>query len=164
MILTVENFILIVGGVLTSLHARLLYDFSVDVVPALRSIKGSSHIEMMQAINVKIENPVFFLSFFGPILLLPIATYLHWNEPQFSWLLAASIIQIFGCNAVTAAGNIPLNNKLAEVDTGNLSEAEADKIRTQFQGSGAKWMRFHTVRTISAIIATTLLFIICLSK
>jgi hypothetical protein len=35
---------------------------------------------------VKIENPVFFLSFFGPIVLLPLAAFLHWGQPQFVWL------------------------------------------------------------------------------
>lgn len=106
--ITLANIILVVGGVLTALHAGLLYDFSVDIVPALRSIKGTAHITMMQAINVKIENPVFFLSFFGPIVLLPLAAVLHWGEPQFGWLLAASVIQIFGCEAVTVAGNNPV--------------------------------------------------------
>jgi uncharacterized membrane protein len=162
--ITLANIVLVVGGVLTALHAGLLYDFSVDIVPALRSIKGAAHIAMMQAINTKIENPVFFLSFFGPILLLPLATVLHWGEPQFGWLLAASVIQIFGCEAVTVAGNIPLNNKLAKIEADKLSEAEADKIRTDFQGPGTPWMRFHTLRTLAAITATTIVFVVCLSK
>jgi uncharacterized membrane protein len=160
----IEYLVLVVGGLLTALHAGLLYDFSVDIVPALRSIKGSAHISMMQAINTKIENPVFFLSFFGPIVLLPLATALHWGKPQFPWLLAASVIQIFGCEGVTVAGNIPLNNKLARIDASNLSEVEADRIRKQFQGPATPWMRFHTIRTLAAIAATTIVFVVCLSK
>jgi uncharacterized membrane protein len=159
-----ENLVLVAGGVLTALHAGLLYDFSVDIVPALRSLKGSSHISMMQAINAKIENPIFFLSFFGPIVLLPLATFLHWGKPQFSWLLAASVIQIIGSEGVTVAGNIPLNNKLAKIDANKLAEAEADKIRKEFQGPGTPWMRFHTIRTLAAITATTIVFVVCLSK
>jgi uncharacterized membrane protein len=162
--LTLANIVLVVGGVLTALHAGLLYDFSVDIVTALRSIKGTAHISMMQAINVKIENPVFFLSFFGPIILLPLAAWLHWGEPQFVWLVAASLIQILGCEAVTAVGNIPLNNELNKIDPEKLSEAEADKIRKEFQGPGTPWMRYHLIRTLAAITATTILFIVCLSK
>jgi uncharacterized membrane protein len=158
------NIVLVVGGVLTALHAGLLYDFSVDIVPAMRSIKGTSHISMMQAINVKIENPVFFFSFFGPIILLPLATFLHWGKPQFPWLLAASVIQIIGSEGVTVAGNIPLNNQLAKIDANKLSEAEADKIRKEFQGPGTPWMRLHTIRTLASIAATTLIFVVCLSK
>jgi len=161
--ISLTNIVLVVGGVLTALHAGLLYDFSVDTVPALRSIKGTTHISMMQAINVKIENPIFFLSFFGPIVLLPLAAFLLREEPQFAWLLAASIIQIVGSAGVTVAGNIPLNNKLAKINSNQLSEAEADRIRTEFQGPGTPWMRLHTVRTLSSIAATTLLFLVSLS-
>jgi uncharacterized membrane protein len=159
-----EDLVLVAAGVTTALHAGLLYDFSVDIVPALRSIKGTAHISMMQAINVKIENPVFFISFFGPVVLLPAAALLHRGEPQFAWLAAASAIQILGCDAVTVAGNIPLNNGLAKVDASRLTEAEADRIRTEFQGPGTPWMRLHAVRTLSAIAATTIVFIVCLSK
>ena len=161
--ISLTNIVLVVGGVLTALHAGLLYDFSVDTVPALRSIKGTTHISMMQAINVKIENPIFFLSFFGPIVLLPLAAFLLREEPQFAWLLAASIIQIVGSAGVTVAGNIPLNNKLAKINSNQLSEAEADRIRNEFQGPGTPWMRLHTVRTLSSIAATTLLFLVSLS-
>jgi uncharacterized membrane protein len=164
MSVTFENLILIAAGGLTALHAGLLYDFSVDIVPALRSIKGTAHISMMQAINVKIENPVFFLSFFGPIVLLPLAAFLHRGKPQFAWLLAASIIQIFGCEGITVAGNIPLNNQLAKIGADQLSEAEADRIRKEFQGPKMPWMRFHTIRTLAAIAATIILFLVCLSK
>ena len=162
--MTFENSVLVIAGVLTGLHAGLLYDFSVDIVPALRSIKGTAHIAMMQAINVKIENPVFFLSFFGPIVLLPLSAYLHLGEPQFVWLVAASVIQIVGCDGVTVAGNIPLNSTLAAIDPVTLSEEEADRIRTEFQGPGSRWMRLHTIRTLAAITATTILFVVCLSK
>jgi uncharacterized membrane protein len=162
--MNVENTILVTGGVLTALHAGLLYDFSVDIVPALRSTKGTTHISMMQAINRKIENPVFFLSFFGPMVLLPWATVLHWGKPQFPALLAASIIQIVACEGVTMTQNIPLNSKLAKIDVNRLSEPEADRIRTEFQGPGTPWMRFHTIRTLAAITATAILFGVCLSK
>jgi hypothetical protein len=87
--MNVENTILVTGGVLTALHAGLLYDFSVDIVPALRSTKGTTHISMMQAINRKIENPVFFLSFWSMVL-LP-GRHLHWANHSSPALLAASI-------------------------------------------------------------------------
>jgi uncharacterized membrane protein len=54
--------------------------------------------------------------------------------------------------------NIPLNNQLAKIDVNRLSEPEADRIRKEFQGPGAPWMRFHTVRTLAAITAAAILF------
>jgi len=61
-------------------------------------------------------------------------------------------------------GNIPLNKELDQVDVSQLSEAEADKIRTEFQGPGSRWMRLHAIRTFSGTAATALVLIACLTK
>ncbi len=161
--MTLESIVLVAGGVLTGLHAGLLYDFSVDIVPSLRKLKAKAHIEMFQSIDKTITNPVFFLSFFGPIILLPLAAFLFRGEPPFAWLAAASLIQILLCNGVTVTTHLPLNADLAKVDTGNISEAEAEKIRQAFQGPNSKWIRFHAVRTLAAIATTALVFVACLS-
>jgi len=153
----------VVGGVLTGLHAGLLYDFAVDVVPSLRKLKAKAHIEMFQSIDKTITNPVFFLSFFGPIILLPLAALLFRGESPFAWLAAASVIQILFCNGVTMTAHLPLNAELAKVDTSKISDAEAEKIRQTFQGPGSKWVYFHAIRTWAGIVATTLVFMACLS-
>lgn len=162
--MTLENIVLVIGATFTGLLAGLFYTFNVAVVPALRSIKGTQHIAAMQAINLKIKNPVFFLSFFGPTILLPFAAYLHRGTAEFPLLVAASALHIIGANGVTIAGNIPLNERLDKVDSNHLSEAEADAIRKEFQGVGSAWMRYHNVRTLASIAATAILFIVCLSK
>jgi uncharacterized membrane protein len=162
--MTLENVVLVIGGTLTGLFAGLLYTFNVAIVPALRSIKGTQHIAALQAINKKIKNPIFFLSFFGPTILLPLAAYLHWGTAEFPLLVAAAALHIIGGNGVTIAGNIPLNDKLDRVDSNQLSEAEADQIRKEFQGAGTPWMRYHNVRTLAVTAATALVFIVCLSK
>lgn len=157
--MSLENAVLVAGGVLAGLHAGLLYDFSVDVVPAMRKLKPKAHIEMFQAIDKTITNALFFPSFFGPIILLPLAAFLLRDTPQFGWLLAASAIQIVFCNGATVVGNLPLNAELAKVDTSKISEAEAEKIRREFQGPGSKWMRFHTVRTLAGTTAMALVLV-----
>lgn len=159
-----EDIVLVVGGTLTGLFAGLLYAFNVAFVPALRQLKAKAHIAAMQAINRKILNPVFFLSFFGPAILLPLAAFLQRGGAQFGLLAAATILHIAGGIGVTIAGNVPLNEKLDKVDVGCISEAEADKIREEFQGPASSWMRLHNLRTLAAIVATALVFIACLSK
>jgi uncharacterized membrane protein len=159
-----EDIVLVVGGTLTGLFAGLLYAFSVAVVPALRRLKGTEHLAAMQSVNRKILNPVFFLSFFGPTILLPLAAFLHRSGPPFGLLVAAAVLHIVGANGVTIVGNVPLNDQLAKRDVSHLSEAEADHIRKAFQGKGAPWMRWHTVRTLAATAATALVFLACLSK
>ncbi len=158
--MALERIALVAAGVLTGLHAGLLYDFSVDVVPSLRKLKA--HIEMFQAIDKTIANPVFFLSFFGPIVLLPLAAFSFRGEPRFPYLLAAALIQIVACCGATVAGNLPLNARLAKVDTDRISDSEADKIRSDFQGPGSAWMRWHTLRTIAGTAAPALALVACL--
>jgi uncharacterized membrane protein len=162
--MTLENILLVLGGTLTGLLAGVFYAFNVAVVPALRRLKAREHIAAMNAINDKIKNPIFFLSFFGPTLLLPLAAYLHRAESTFPLLVAAALLHIVGSNGVTAAGNIPLNERLDKVNLDQISDAEAEQIRQDFQGPGSPWMRFHAVRTLAAIAATALVFIVCLMK
>jgi uncharacterized membrane protein len=162
--MTFENVVLVVGGTLTGLLAGLLYAFNVAFVPALRDIKATPHIALMQSLNQKIQNPVFFLSFFGPTIVLPLAAYLHRSGPQFPLLVVAAGLHIIGANGVTVVGNIPLNDKLDKLDVNQLSEAEADQIRNEFQGQGKPWMQFHNIRTLAEMGATALVFIACLSK
>lgn len=162
--MTFENIVLVAGGTLTGLIAGLFYAFNVAVVPGLRSLKGTQHIAAMRAISVKIKNPIFFLSFFGPSILLPWAAWLHWGAAQFPLLVAAAALHIIGANGVTIAGNLPLNDRLEKLDLSQLSEAEADRIRQEFQGPESPWMRFHNLRTLAAMAATILVFVACLSK
>ena len=162
--MTLENIVLVISGTLTGLLAGLLYAFNVAFVPALRSIKATEHIAAMQSLNKKIQNPVFFLSFFGPTVLLPLAAYLHRGGPQFPLLVVAAGLHIIGANGVTIMGNLPLNDNLDKHNVSQLSEAEADQIRVEFQGAGKPWMQFHNIRTLAEVAATALVFIACLSK
>lgn len=160
-----ENGVLVVGGTLTGLLAGLFYAFNVAVVPSLRNLNSSQHIAAMQSINAKIQNPVFFLSFFGPTLLLPLAAYLHRGDrAEFAMLAAAAVIFIVGANGITMAVHIPLNEKLDKVDVSRESSTEAEQIREEYQGAGSTWMRWHTARTLATTASTALVFIVCLSK
>ena len=68
-------------------------------------------------------------------------------------MIAASITYIAGVLAVTAAGNIPLNNALAKFD---ISSASATAIADQRKAFETSWNRFHLIRTIFSIITTGL--------
>lgn len=158
-----ENLVLVAGGTLSGLLAGLFYAFSVAIVPALRIMNPKEHIRASQAVNVKIINPVFMLSFLGPTVLLPLAAYLLRGGAQFPWLAAAAALHVIGVNGVTMMGNVPLNERLDKVNADQLSEAEAERVRGDYQGEGAGWMRLHTIRTLASIAATALVFIACLA-
>ncbi len=162
--MTLENLVLVAGGVLTGLLAGVFYSFQVAIVPGMRAVKAAQHLAVMKGINIRIKNPVFMLSFMGPSLLLPLAAYLHRGTQLFPVLVAAALLHILGANGVTAAGNLPLNDRLEAIDIDRLSEDDAERIRTDFQGRGSPWMRYHAIRTLASIAATILVLIACLSK
>lgn len=162
--MNLDTGVLVTAGTLTGLLAGLFYAFNVAIVPGLRSIPSSQHIAAMQAINAKIQNPIFFVSFFGPTLLLPLAAYLHRDKPQFALLATAAVLFIVGANGLTIAVHLPLNAKLDQAELATLSQAEADQMRADYQGAGTTWMRWHTVRTLATTAAAALVLIACLSK
>lgn len=150
-----ESILLIITGVLTALLAGTFFGYATSVNGGLHKLRDDEYVRAMQSINIVIQNPLFFLCFMGPVVLLPFSIFLMYgNDLQFWLLLVASVIYIIGTFGITVVGNVPLNDRLAKSDPTNAREA-----RAQFENP---WNRLHAVRTIAAIIATTLIFIVCL--
>jgi uncharacterized membrane protein len=152
----IESILLITTGVLTTLLTGTFFGYAVSVNGALHTLRDDEYVRAMQAINTVIQNPLFFLSFMGPVILLPVSTFLAYgdNSMQFWLLLLATIIYIVGTFGVTVVGNVPLNEQLAKADPATAREA-----RTRFE---KPWNRLHTIRTVAGIITTTLFFIACI--
>ena len=151
--------ILILTATLTGLIAGLFYAYSCSVNPGLARLKDLEYLSAMQHINSVILNPLFFLTFVGTLLLLPISTWLQYiqgNSNTYYLLLGASLIYIIGVFGVTAAGNVPLNDMLAKADLNSLSITELSALRAQFE---KPWLQFHHIRTISVVIS--FIFTLC---
>lgn len=73
------NIVLILAATAAALMAGLFYSWSCSVVPGLAKLSDANYLASMQAMNKAILNPVFFSSFFGTLLLLPISTFIHYN-------------------------------------------------------------------------------------
>jgi uncharacterized membrane protein len=154
--MTITTVLLITTGTLTSLLAGVFFGYAVSVNKGLGRLKDNEYVHAMQSINIVIQNPLFFLSFMGPVVLLPIATFLLKETGlHFGLLLAATIVYIVGTFGVTVAGNVPLNEKLARLDTAAASQADIKAARKQFE---KPWNRLHAVRTGASIVATILFF------
>ncbi|NIJ54404.1 anthrone oxygenase family protein [Dyadobacter arcticus] len=160
-----KTIILLITAVSTSLIGGLLYAYSVSVSPGLGRLTDLAYLSAMQAINKAILNPLFFASFIGTAVLLPVSTYLHYNNsgpsPRFYFLLAASVIYLIGVLGVTIGGNVPLNEWLAKINLSSLDSAEAAKARLRFEGP---WNRLHSIRTFSAFLAVVLTICACLMQ
>lgn len=154
--------ILILAATVTALIAGLFYAWTCSVMPGLGRLSDGEFVAAMQAMNRAILNPVFFLSFMGTLVLLPLAAFLHYGNGsvRFWLLLSASIVYVVGVFGVTMVGNVPLNNALDALNLKTASAGEITALRTRFEGP---WNALNIIRTLASILAIILVIVACLS-
>jgi uncharacterized membrane protein len=139
----------------TGLVAGVFYAYAVSVNLGLAAQPDASYVATMQAINERIENPVFFASFFGAVLFLLATLAAHIPRPRSGrfWLVAlACALYIGGGFLLTAFVNVPLNEELARV-AANASSDELAGARTAYEGPWNFWNGVRTVFTSMAFLA-----------
>jgi uncharacterized membrane protein len=138
---------------LSGLVAGLLYSYSCSVNIGLRALPDVEYLKAMQSINQAIQNPFFFVSFMGLLIMFPLSAWqlhsLPSPAPYYAILMAMGLyfIGVFG---VTVFGNVPLNNYLAVFDISKATADELSVVRSTFE---KPWNTYHFIRTISAIIS-----------
>ncbi|MDR2234865.1 MAG: DUF1772 domain-containing protein [Chryseobacterium sp.] len=151
---------LIAATVLTALIAGLFYAYSCSVVLGLGKLSDAEYLKSMQNINREILNPVFFLSFMGTAILLPVTTFLfRGQQPAFIFLLLASVAYLIGVFGVTVAGNVPLNNLLDQFDISGSSAEAIKKMRENFEG---RWNFLNHIRAVFSVISIVLAVCACI--
>lgn len=151
------------AGTTTALMAGIFYAFSCSVNLGLGRLSDTEYLTAFQSINRSIQNPIFFIPFFGAPLLLALSAWLSYRQPapvRFWLLAAASLVYWVGSLGVTVLGNIPLNEQLDSVRVLSASADELARHRAQFEGP---WNRLNTVRTLSSTLAVLLCILACLS-
>jgi uncharacterized membrane protein len=147
----------------TGLAAGVLYAYAVSVDLGLAVQPDESYVATMQAINEKIQNPVFFASFFGAVLFSLAALVAHFPRPRSGRLPLiglACVLYIGGGFLLTASINVPLNNQLAAVDPGSSARVLA-AAREAYEGP---WDFWNTVRTVFSTLAFLALVGACLLR
>ena len=157
----ITDIILIIVAVITALMAGIFYSFSVAVSPGLSKLTDSEYIKAMQSINREIQNPLFFINFFGVLILLPLLTF-----QQFSYskelpllLLTSLIFYVVGVFGVTAFVNVPLNNQL---DAFNLSTASSESINSMRKLFEPRWNFWNNIRTAASVVTFIVIMCTCL--
>ncbi|MEL6190736.1 MAG: anthrone oxygenase family protein [Bacteroidota bacterium] len=149
--ISIKSVTLFFAVILTGLSAGLFYAWMVSVIPGTRKLADLTYLESMQSINREILNPAFFLIFFGSPIALAISSIQHVNAGLTFWLiLAATAIYLVGTFAVTAFGNVPLNDSLEALDLATQNESKLTEFRKMYEG---KWNRLHVIRTVFSVIA-----------
>jgi len=136
--------------VLTGLSAGLLYAYSVSINNAFVNLTDTQYVAAMQNINIAIQNPIFFLSFLGAAVALPLSAYKFRKTTVFKPLVLAAGLYVIGTLGVTMAINVPLNDKLAAFKLDAATAQQVTAARADYVGP---WNSWHTVRTLAAIAA-----------
>ena len=132
----------VIGGV--------FFAFSTFVMQGLGRIPPAQGIAAMQSINIAVQNPVFFLVFFGTAfvsLALIAIGYMRWGEPGVLPVVAGSLLYLAGAIGITIFGNVPLNQALAAIDPA------APQSATFWSDYLSRWMMWNHVRLIGSLLA-----------
>jgi uncharacterized membrane protein len=134
---TLRGPILLAATVTAGLQAGTYYTWASGVMPGLVRTDDHTFASSMNHINVAIVNPVFMLSFLGAPALAAAAVAATTGNGR-AWAIAGLVCAL-GTAAVTAIGNVPLNDALA-----------AGGSRADFETA---WVRWNVVRTATSTAA-----------
>jgi uncharacterized membrane protein len=160
---TVRALTLACATLTTGLVAGVYYAFAVSVNLGLATQPDASYVATMQAINERIENPLFFLTFFGAALFPLAALAAHYRRPRSGrfWLVAlACVLYIGGSFLLTVFVNVPLNEQLASV----APEASPGELAHAIAGYEGPWNFWNSVRTMFSFLAFVALVGACLLR
>ncbi|MEW1924326.1 MULTISPECIES: anthrone oxygenase family protein [unclassified Streptomyces] len=128
------------------------YIFSCGVMPGLGRSDDRVFIEVMQNMNDAFNNPVFFASFFGALVLTAVSAWQLRGTSSYRWVLAALVLYLVAF-AVTSVVNVPLNEELADAgDPAKIADPAA--VREQFEDA---WLAWNVVRALVSTVAIGLL-------
>jgi len=133
-----------IGGVFLAFSDFLMRSFNL--------VTGQGGIESMQVLNVEIMRSVFMLLFIGlvPIsLVIIVHAALNVEGTPRNLLMLAGGLYLAGVFAVTAIGNVPLNNQLAE-----LAPSSSEALGFWKQHYMTRWVSLNTLRTIACMLAS----------
>ncbi|MFF5300750.1 DUF1772 domain-containing protein [Streptomyces sp. NPDC013161] len=123
------------------LVAGVFYVFACAIMPALARSDDRVFVEVMRNINDVIQNPVFFLSFMGALVLGGVAAWQVRRMPYRGWVWAGLVAYALAF-LVTVGFNIPLNDGLADT-------ADAAVARERFEDA---WVGWNVVRAVLSTV------------
>ncbi|WP_299867928.1 anthrone oxygenase family protein [uncultured Hoeflea sp.] len=129
--------------------------FSDFIMRAFNLVKNQAGIESMQVLNVEILRSVFIVLFMGlaavSVIIIAYAGFAMENGTPRLMLMLAGGSYVVGVFAVTAIGNVPLNNRLAA-----LQPASAAALEFWNEVYMTRWVTLNSVRTAACFIASGL--------
>jgi uncharacterized membrane protein len=141
------------GAVLsTGLMAGVFYAYAVSVNLGLAERPDASYVATMNGINEKIQNPLFFLGFFGAVVFPVAALVAHLprrRSGRFRLIVLACALYVGGSFLVTALASVPLNDELARV-AADAPASELARARATYE---EPWNFWNNVRGLFSLAA-----------
>jgi uncharacterized membrane protein len=133
------------------LVAGVLFAFSSFVMKALARLPPEQGVAAMQSVNVAALNAWFMAAFMGTAALALAAVVsglLRWHAPGSPWLAVGGALYLVGVFGVTAAVNVPWNDRLAAVPA---ASPEAAALWLQYLD---RWTTWNHLRSAAALAAS----------
>lgn len=134
----------------TALVAGIFLAFSDFIMRALTATPEPAAARTMQEINVKVMTTLFMLLFIGLVPALGLLATLVLSTPDAAaaagWVTASAALYILGCFGVTVVCNVPMNNRLARLESGEAAAYWPVYRR--------RWTFWNTVRTLASTAAS----------
>lgn len=135
----------------------LFYAFSTFTMRGLDRTEPAEAMSAMRGINAEAQaNAPFLMMFLGSALLalaVGIVAVLQWGRPGSAYLLAGAALAVVAF-VVTIAFNVPLNNRLAALDPGGLTAAQAAQ---EWAAYFRPWTAWNHVRTVAPLVGAVLM-------
>lgn len=145
--MSVTTAAVIVALIGSALIGGVFFAFSSFVMKALARMPAAEGIAAMQAINVVVLNRSFLGVFVGTAavsLAVAVLVVVGWDAASAPYWLAGALAYLLGTFAVTALGNVPLNERLAAV-----SATDPDSVAL-WRHYLDRWTLLNTVRAAAA--------------
>ena len=142
---------LVLVGAMTGLY----FAFSVAVMPGFDRLEPRGAIAAMQSINRRIQNPVFFVAFFGtPFLALASGVLLVLSDRPWpaGLMFASGGVYLIGSLLPTLIVNVPLNLMLDR----QAVPADDSAASRFWHGFSKPWTRWNSIRGAFTALALLL--------
>ena len=143
-------------GFITAIVAGVFLSFSDFIMAGLDRAKPGSGVDGMQQINRTVFRSIFLTTFLS---LIPLTTgfalyaFARTDGMARNLILAATAAYLLSVVVVTAACNVPMNERLAKLPAGS------DEARNYWHIYSHRWTRWNHVRTVGSV-ATSALFLL----
>lgn len=138
---------LVVAALASGLVAGVFLTFSDFVMRSLGRAAPTAGIEAMQMINREVYRSLFMVLLLGMAvasLALAVAGAVFFGGSVAAWLIAAAAAYLAGVAVVTAAANVPMNQRLDAEDPAGTAARSLWRVYLR------NWTRWNHLRTLAS--------------